>query len=225
MNDGATDFLPCPMIQVFALGAFETNCMIVTDATPQPGKPCLIVDCGYEPDLLLDTVHSQGLVPQRVILTHAHADHIAGLLELHRRLGPVPIFVHHREEQWLSDPMLNLSAALGLSITAPLPSGLLAHGDKVPIGQVTFEIRETPGHSPGGISLIHAPSNTAIVGDSLFNGSVGRTDFPGSSFETLAHSIRTQLYTLDQRTRVYPGHGPSTTIGHEMKTNPFVPAQ
>ncbi len=225
MNNAPADPSLTPHIQVFSLGGFQTNCMIVTQGEPEPGKPCLIVDCGYEPEELIEAVESQGLKPEKIVLTHAHADHIAGLLELHRRLSPIPIFMHRSEESWLNDPMLNLSAALGLSITAPSPSGFLQQDDTVDIEQITFEIRETPGHSPGSISLIHAPSNTAIVGDSLFNGSIGRTDFPGSSFETLADSIRKQLYTLDPSTRVYPGHGPSTTIGHEMKTNPFVPAE
>lgn len=211
-----------PVIKVFALGMYQTNCMVVTDGPPEPGKHCLIVDCGYEPDDLLSYVEQQQLKPERVVLTHAHADHIAGLSELHSRLGPVPIAMNRSEEDWLSDPMLNLSAALGLNITAPGASEFLSEGDTIGIGGVDFEIRETPGHSPGGVSLIHQDSKTAIVGDSLFNGSIGRTDFPGSSFEQLAASIRGKLYTLDPETRVYPGHGPTTTIGREMMANPFV---
>jgi glyoxylase-like metal-dependent hydrolase (beta-lactamase superfamily II) len=133
--------------------------------------------------------------------------------------------MHRVEEAWLNDPMLNLSAALGLSVTAPSPSEYLEEGDTVTIGEVVFSIRETPGHSPGSISLVHESSKNAIVGDALFNGSIGRTDFPGSSFETLAESIRTKLYTLDPDTVVFPGHGPTTTIGREMRSNPFVPAK
>jgi hydroxyacylglutathione hydrolase len=214
-----------PHVQVFPLGGFQTNCMIITDGEPTAGKDCLIVDCGYEPQPLLDAIEDQQLTPKQVVLTHAHADHIAGLLELHTRVGPVPIWMHRAEESWLNDPMLNLSAALGLNVTAPTPVGFLGQDDEVRVGSVVFEIRETPGHSPGGISLIHAESNTAIVGDSLFNGSIGRTDFPGSSFEVLADSIRTMLYSLDPDTSVYPGHGPTTTIGREMHMNPFVPAK
>lgn len=225
MSDTLQETSGDPVIQVFALGGFQTNCMVVTDGEPEPGKHCLIVDCGYEPDELLSFVEERELKAERVVLTHAHADHIAGLHELHTRLGPVPISMHRAEEQWMNDPMLNLSAALGLNVTAPLPNEFLSEGDTVGIGKVVFEIRETPGHSPGGISLIHAPSKNALVGDSLFNGSIGRTDFPGSSFETLAESIRTKLYSLDPDTVVYPGHGPATTIGREMQTNPFVPAE
>jgi len=225
MSNTHTETPGTPVIQVFALGGFQTNCMVVTDGEPTPGKHCLIVDCGYEPDELLSFVEEQELQAERVVLTHAHADHIAGLHELHSRLGPVPISMHRAEEDWMNDPMLNLSAALGLNVTAPMPNEFLTEGDTVGIGTVIFEIKETPGHSPGGISLIHTGSKNAIVGDSLFNGSIGRTDFPGSSFETLADSIRTKLYSLDPDTRVYPGHGPTTTVGHEMVTNPFVPAK
>lgn len=214
-----------PSIQVFALGGFQTNCMVVTDGPASRGNGCLIVDCGYEPDELIEFIERECLIPERLVLTHAHADHIAGVHELFSRVGPMPISMHRVEEAWLNDPMLNLSAALGLSVTAPSPSEYLEEGDTVAIGGVVFSIRETPGHSPGGISLVHESSKNAIVGDALFNGSIGRTDFPGSSFETLAESIRTKLYTLDPDTVVYPGHGPTTTIGREMRSNPFVPAK
>jgi hydroxyacylglutathione hydrolase len=225
MSDTQQETLGNPVIQVFALGGFQTNCMVVTDGEPSAGKPCLIVDCGYEPEELITFIEEHKLKAERVLLTHAHADHIAGLHELQSRLGPVHISMHQAEETWMNDPMLNLSAALGLNVTAPTPSAFLSEGDQVAIGSVVFEVRETPGHSPGGISFIHAASGIALVGDSLFNGSIGRTDFPGSSFETLASSIRGKLYTLDPQTRVYPGHGPTTTIGHEMVANPFVPAE
>lgn len=184
----------------------------------------MIVDCGYDPSPLLDAVAAQGLIPEKIVLTHAHADHIAGLNELYARLGSIPIWMHKFEEQWMSDPMLNLSAALGLSVTAPTPQGFLDEGDTVSLGSMTFEIRHTPGHSPGGITLVHAPSKTALVGDTLFAGSIGRSDFPGSSFETLSKSIKEKLYTLDPETVCYPGHGPATTIGREMNHNPFVKA-
>lgn len=211
-----------PHLQIFPLGDFQTNCLIVTQGQPLPGKPCLIVDCGYEPAPLIDAVESQQLKPALIVLTHAHADHIAGLTELHSRLGPVPIVMHQAEENWLNDPMLNLSAALGRNVTAPAPERFIGEGDTVALEDLIFDIHHTPGHSPGSITLHHGPSKTAIVGDTLFMGSIGRTDFPGSSFETLADSIRTRLYTLDPETACHPGHGPSTTVGREMQTNPYV---
>ncbi|MEX0876140.1 MAG: MBL fold metallo-hydrolase [Phycisphaerales bacterium] len=224
MTTSPTESVASPHLQIFALGDFQTNCMIVTRGQPRSGQPCMVVDCGYEPQPLLDAIEEQGLKPQRVVLTHAHADHIAGLNDLYARFGEVPIWIHKSEEQWLQEPMLNLSAALGLSITAPTPAGFLADGDSVEFESIEFSVLHTPGHSPGGITLVHAPSKTALVGDTLFAGSIGRTDFPGSSFKTLAASIKNKLYTLDPETVCYPGHGPATTIGREIKSNPFVKA-
>lgn len=211
-----------PTIQVFALGDFQTNCMILTAGEPEQGKPCWIIDCGYQPEPMLDAIKEQGLVPVKIVLTHAHADHIAGLLDARSRFPDTPIVMHQSEESWLSDPMLNLSAAIGLAVTAPSPESFIDEGDTISLGDLEFRVVHTPGHSPGGISLIHEPSKVAFVGDTLFAGSIGRTDFPGSSFETLADSIKTKLYVLDPETVCYPGHGPVTTIGREMNSNPFV---
>ncbi len=211
-----------PCIQVFALGDFQTNCMILTQGEPEKGKSCWIIDCGYQPGPMLDAIEEQGLVPEKIILTHAHADHIAGLIEARSRFADVPILMHRAEESWMNDPMLNLSAAIGLSVTAPAPASFLDEGDTVSLGDLVFRVAHTPGHSPGSISLIHEPSKVALVGDTLFAGSIGRTDFPGSSFETLEASIKEKLYVLDPETVCFPGHGPATSIGREMSTNPFV---
>lgn len=211
-----------PCIQVFALGDFQTNCMILTQGEPETGKSCWIIDCGYQPEPMLDAIEEQGLVPEKIILTHAHADHIAGLIEARTRFPDVPIYMHQAEETWMNDPVLNLSAALGLNITAPNPESFLSEGDTVSLGELEFRIVHTPGHSPGSISLIHEPAKLAFVGDTLFAGSIGRTDFPGSSFETLEESIKTKLYVLDPETVCFPGHGPATTVGQEMNSNPFV---
>lgn len=211
-----------PHIQVFALGDFQTNCMILTQGKPEKGKECWIIDCGYEPEPMLDAIESQGLVPIKIILTHAHADHIAGLTQARSQFPDTPILMHKAEEDWLNEPMLNLSAAIGLAITAPSAESFLDDGDTVSLGTLEFEVLHTPGHSPGGITLVCRASKVAFVGDTLFAGSVGRTDFPGSSMDTLAKSIRTKLYTLDPETLCYPGHGPKTTIGSEKSSNPFV---
>jgi hydroxyacylglutathione hydrolase len=222
MNDSPPNLDSQPRVQVFALGDFQTNCMILTQGKPERGKSCWIIDCGYQPEPMLDAIEEQGLVPEKIVLTHAHADHIAGLIEARSRFPDVPILMHRAEESWMNDPMLNLSAALGLAVTAPAPASFLDDGDTISLGEFAFRVAHTPGHSPGGISLIHAPSKLAFVGDTLFAGSIGRTDFPGSSFETLAESILNKLYVLDPETVCYPGHGPKTTIGREMNSNPFV---
>lgn len=224
MTTSPSQSVASPRLQVFPLGDFQTNCYILTQREPKKGEPCLVVDCGYEPAPLLDAVGEQGLIPEKIVLTHAHADHIAGLNELYARLGSVPIWMHRQEEDWLGDPMLNLSAALGLSVTAPAPAGFLGEGDTVTLGSLELRVLHTPGHSPGGITLVHEASKTALVGDTLFAGSIGRSDFPGSDLNTLSRSIRDKLYTLDPETVCHPGHGPSTTIGREMRHNPFVKA-
>jgi len=213
---------PKPCIQVFPLGDFQTNCMILTQGEPEPGKACWIIDCGYQPEPMLDAIEEQGLIPEKIILTHAHADHIAGLIEARSRFADVPILMHKLEESWMNDPVLNLSAALGLSITAPTPAEFIDEGDTLSLGDLEFRVVHTPGHSPGSISLIHEPAKLAFVGDTLFAGSIGRTDFPGSSFETLEESIKTKLYVLDPETVCFPGHGPATTIAQETASNPFV---
>lgn len=196
-----------------------TNCYVVRPS--RESEACWIADCGYEPGEMLDFVVSEALKPQAIVLTHAHADHIAGLFEARSRLGNVPIWIHGAEESWLNDPVANLSALAGRAVTGPVPDRLLAHGEELDLCGQTWRVAHTPGHSPGGISLIHEPSHQAIVGDALFAGSVGRTDFPGSSHDALIASIRRELYALPDDTRVYPGHGPGTTIGDEKRRNPY----
>jgi hydroxyacylglutathione hydrolase len=215
-----------PAISAFTLGPYATNCYIVAASAPDGGEvsdqPCWIIDASFLPEPIVNTIRDKHLRPEAIILTHAHVDHIAGVAELRRAFPGIPVWMHSAEREWLSDPVLNLSAMWGLSITAPGPDRLLSHAEVLTLAGMPWRVLHTPGHSPGSISLVHDFSHTAIVGDALFNGSIGRTDFPGSSFDQLAASIRTHLYTLASETRVLPGHGPITTIGAERLSNPFV---
>jgi len=204
------------------LGPFATNCYIVR-VEGSPG--CWIVDAGYEPAELIDRVRDLGLTPRAVILTHAHPDHIAGVREVLAAFPGTPIMVHRAERDWLIDPDLNLSTVIGSPVTAPKADRLLDGGEELELDGTHWRVLHTPGHSPGGITLYNASENAALVGDTLFNRSVGRTDFPGSDPPTLVRSIRETLYALPPRTRVLPGHGTETTIGEEMASNPFVPAR
>lgn len=208
-------------IRTFTLGPFETNCYVVT--APDE-RTCWIVDAGFEPRELIEFVRASALAPAAVVLTHAHVDHIAGVKEVRGAFPDVPVWVHENEREWLSSPLLNLSEMMGLAVTAPGPDRILRGGETLGLGGSRWSVLNTPGHSPGGITLHNEAEGVALVGDSLFAGSVGRMDFPGGDEATLVDSIRRVLYRLPDETKVYPGHGPPTTIGREKRTNPFVRA-
>jgi len=210
------------IIETFTLGPWETNCYLIHD----PGRrTCWIADASFEPRPLIDRIRTLGLTPQTLVLTHAHLDHIAGVAEILDAFPGTPVWIHEAEQRWLAEPALNLSAAIGMPVTAPGPDRILRHGEILDLGGEPWEVRHTPGHSPGGIALIHAGSRRAITGDTLFAGSIGRHDFPNADFTTLERSIQRQLYTLPDDTTIYPGHGPTSSIGREKRTNPFVRAE
>ena len=212
-------------IQGFALGGYQTNCYVVTGEGADGTPTCWIADCGFDPEPLLDFVDGLGVPPEVIVLTHAHVDHIAGLREARRRYPSTPIWIHENEEDWLTDATKNLSAMSPVHVTAPPADRLLRDGETLTLGGEPWRVLHTPGHSPGSISLVHDESATCLCGDAIFNGSIGRTDFPGCSFETLADSIRGKLYALPDETVLLPGHGPATRVGDEKRHNPFVPAE
>jgi hydroxyacylglutathione hydrolase len=208
------------------LGFTQTNAYAVwlePDRSTQ--STAWIIDPGMDPGPLLGTIRQHQLVPELIVLTHAHADHIAGLDVVASAFPAAKLCMHAAEADWLTDPELNLSIFLGKPIALRTrPARLLAHGDTLALGDRTFTVLHTPGHSPGSISL-HSPADAlAIVGDTLFAGSIGRTDFPHSDHQQLLNSIEQHLYTLPDATTLYPGHGPATTVQKERRTNPFVRA-
>ncbi|MEM6460208.1 MAG: MBL fold metallo-hydrolase [Planctomycetota bacterium] len=205
-------------ITAFALGPFQTNCYVVTSADDR----AWLVDVGSDPGPMLDHVEAQNLTVEKIILTHAHADHIAGLGEAVERYPDALVLIHEDETDFLTDTTLNLSAGFGFPVVAPEAGGTLRHGDRLTLADHSFEIRHTPGHSPGGITLYQADQGVALVGDTLFAGSIGRFDFPTSDGPALLRSIHKQLLTLPDDTEVHPGHGPATTIGDERATNPYL---
>lgn len=206
-------------IQMHCLGPWMTNCYIVH----QVGRDaCWIIDASFEPETLIASVQQQKLVPEKIILTHAHIDHIAGLELLHKTWPAVPILIHAMERDFLADTSLNLSLHAGMPIVAPEATDTLAQGQKLTLDDLTFEVRHTPGHSPGGIALVEHHEKVAIVGDTLFEDSIGRYDFPTSSPTDLFNSIKTQLMTLPDDMRIFPGHGRSSTIGRERRHNPYL---
>ncbi|MBY0307151.1 MAG: MBL fold metallo-hydrolase [Phycisphaerales bacterium] len=221
---------PALRVKGYTLGPYATNCYLLwIDGAVE----AWIVDASFGPGRIIGDVRAMGLVVSRLVLTHAHVDHIAGVEEVLRALRPSgsnspELMVHRDEAAWLADPTLNLSAIGGGMVTTRTADAVLADGDRLTLGpagrSAEFRVLHTPGHSPGGVSLYCPSRGIVLAGDALFAGSIGRTDFPGGDLPTLERSIRAKLYTLPPETAVLPGHGPQTTIGHEMASNPYVPA-
>lgn len=214
---------PNPHIQPFTLGDFMTNCFVVT--VPEAGedaKACWIVDCGFDPEPMFRYIDEEGLKPAALLLTHAHADHIAGVDKALARYGNLPMYLHEAERGFCSDPMLNLSGMMGMHVTCREPDHWLADGQTLDFNGTTWRVVHTPGHSPGCVLFIHDDSNQALVGDTLFAGSIGRIDFPTSDPAAMRHSIHEIMMKLPDEMTIYPGHMTPTTIGAERRSNPFV---
>lgn len=214
-------------IEMFTLGPWATNCYLVHTGGGGGGEGAgegWIVDASFEPGPITRRAKELGLTISRIILTHAHVDHIAGLTELRTAFPDAIVMLHEDERDWLENPMLNLSEAAGVPVTSSAPDEVLIGGESLTLGGHRFSVLHTPGHSPGGITLHCASAGVALVGDTLFAGSIGRHDFPTSDADALFDSIRRVLYSLPDDTTALPGHGPSTTIGREKRTNPFVRA-
>ncbi|MFG0274803.1 MAG: MBL fold metallo-hydrolase [Phycisphaerales bacterium] len=212
-------------IERFSLGPFETNCYLLRVADGAGSVPeGWIIDAGMDPDALIDRARASGARISKVVLTHAHADHIAGLGAVKAAFHGAEVLLHRAEKAWPGDPTLNLSAAFDAPFRAPEADRLLEGGETLELGSTRWRVIHTPGHSPGGVTLYCEAAGVAFVGDTLFAGSIGRFDFPTSNEQDLFHSIRDTLYSLPDDTRVLPGHMGETTIEREKKTNPFVRA-
>lgn len=207
------------------LGVFETNGYVVatrSDRNAALDPACWIIDPGQDPAELITYVHRNGLQPQAILLTHAHADHIAGLEEVRAAFPEAPVLGHPAEEAFYGDPQLNLSQFAGLPFAVRPPTGRLEHGQELHLNGTTWRVLHTPGHSPGGVTLVCDAAGIAIVGDTLFAGSIGRVDFPTSDPAAMHRSLHQVLMKLPDAMTVHPGHGPATTIGRERQTNPFL---
>ncbi|MFL5328334.1 MAG: MBL fold metallo-hydrolase [Gemmataceae bacterium] len=190
----------------------------------RPGNSqAIVIDPGFEPDKILQELKSNNLTAVMLLNTHGHVDHIAGNAAMKEAFPGAPIVIGQSDAVMLSDPMANLSGAWGFNITSPPPDVLLPDDSAVEIAGFMLEAMEIPGHSPGHVVyVLREPDRVHVLGgDVLFNGSIGRTDFPGGSMEQLVSGIRRRLWPLPPDTIVYPGHGPTTTIGEEKRANPF----
>jgi glyoxylase-like metal-dependent hydrolase (beta-lactamase superfamily II) len=187
-------------------------------------REAVVVDPGLEPELILDFLSERELTLAAILNTHGHADHIGGNRAMKDRFPAAPIIIGTNEQHLLVDANANLSAPFGMPITSPPADRTVNEGDVVELAGMRFEVLDVPGHSPGHVVfLLRGDPCILLGGDVLFRGSIGRYDFPGSNGQLLFNGIRQKLYGLPPDTVVYPGHGPTTTISHEKRTNPFVP--
>ncbi len=211
------------MIEVvkFVFNPFQENTYLLYDETSE----CIIVDPGCsgheEQELLRNYIIAHGLIPVKVILTHAHVDHICGAKFLSDEYGLVPEC--HKEDLGLLEQAQFHGKVLGFTIeTPPTPTRFLEEGKELRFGNSSLQIMHVPGHSKGSVALHSNENSFVLTGDVLFSGSIGRTDLPGGSYEVLMNSIREKLLPMGDEVVVYAGHGPDTSILEEKKSNPFI---
>lgn len=205
--------------RILPVTPFQQNCSLIWCETTRLGA---LVDPGGEPERLLELARREGVSLERLLLTHGHLDHVGAAAELARRLG-IPIEGPQAEDAFLLDSLPQQCQSYGFPPSAPFhPQRWLNHGDAVRVGQVRLEVLHCPGHTPGHVVFHQPQSRLAFVGDVLFRGSIGRTDFPRGDYDSLIHSIRHTLFPLGDDVRFVPGHGPMSSFGQERRDNPFV---
>jgi glyoxylase-like metal-dependent hydrolase (beta-lactamase superfamily II) len=218
MSAAATDSLPIRAM-IAPVTPLQQNCTIVWCMAT---KKAAIIDPGGEVDRLLGAVNAQGLEVEKIWVTHGHMDHAGGTAELKDRTG-APIEGPHPDDQFWIDRIAESGQRYGMPrARAFTPDRWLGDGDVVTLGETAFEVRHTPGHTPGHIIFFNRAARFAQVGDVLFQGSIGRTDFPRGDYQTLIDSITGKLWPLGDDVAFVPGHGPMSTFGQERRSNPFV---
>jgi glyoxylase-like metal-dependent hydrolase (beta-lactamase superfamily II) len=205
-------------VAIIPVTPFQQNCTILICETT--GKAA-VVDPGGDVPLIRRAIEQTGAQVEKIFLTHGHADHAGGAAELREILG-VPIEGPHIGDKFLLDSLEAASARFGFACRDVAPDRWLEEGDKTVFGEASFDVRFCPGHTPGSVVFINEPMQFCLVGDVLFEGSVGRTDLPGGDHATLMKSIKTKLLTLDDAMTFISGHGPLSTIGAERLHNPFL---
>ena len=206
------------ILETFPVGPLQCNCTILGD---EESREAIIVDPGDEIGRIHRRLTDLGLTLKQILSTHAHIDHVGGALKL-KTLTGAPIYFNEGDLPLLQ--MMSVQAAwLGIETpeTAPPDEGLV-DGKQVGLESYPAQVIHTPGHTQGSVCLHFAPMKMVLAGDTLFAGSIGRTDLPGGDFEQIIDSIQSRLLSLPDETRVIPGHGPATTIGNERRVNPFL---
>jgi glyoxylase-like metal-dependent hydrolase (beta-lactamase superfamily II) len=206
-------------IAVIPVTPFQQNCSVLWDRASGKGA---VIDPGGDLDAVLGVAAEHRVTLEKILLTHAHIDHAGATAALKRRLG-LPVEGPHEGDRFWIDQLAEQGRQFGIaSEGAFVPDRWLVDRDVVTVGGLTLEVRHCPGHTPGHVTFFHAPSRFAIVGDVLFRGSIGRTDFPGGDHATLIRSIRDNLFPLGDDVRFLPGHGAVSSFGDERRHNPFV---
>jgi len=203
------------IVEKLVVGPLACNCYIVADEKTKEG---VIIDPGDEAEKILGRVKSLGLDIKLIVLSHGHVDHTAALNEVKEAIG-AEVAVHADDRATLKDDFLSLFTGIKQPVIAP-PQRLLKDGDEIRAGGLSFKVLHTPGHTPGGICLYG--EGVLFSGDTLFSYGIGRADLPGGDAGRLLDSIKCRLLSLPDKTMVYPGHGPDTTIGTERRGNPFL---
>lgn len=210
---------PALQVAVVPVTPFQQNASIVWCTATNKAA---IVDPGGDIDRLQAAIAELKVVPEKIILTHGHIDHAGGAAALSALLH-LPIEGPHMADKFLLDGLAEQGARFGITDARPVaPGRWLEEGDSVSVGDVVFEVLHVPGHSPGSVAFVHKPSRFALVGDTLFQGSVGRTDFPYGDTDLLLTGIKAKLFPLGDDMVCLPGHGSATTVGDERRGNPFL---
>ncbi len=211
--------LPPMKFTIISVTPFQQNCSLLWC---EETRQAAIVDPGGDIELILQTVERERVTPQKILLTHGHIDHAGGTAEIASRLG-LPVEGPQREDRFLIDQLPQQSRMFGFpQLAAFTPDRWLEDGDRVNFGQVELQVLHCPGHTPGHVVFFNASDRLAIVGDVLFDGSIGRTDLPRGDFDTLIRSITGKLWPLGEEVTFIPGHGSLSTFGDQRRYNPFV---
>lgn len=206
-------------IQVIPVTPFQQNAALLWD---DASREAVLTDVGGESERLLSAVSQNQLKLQAIWLTHGHLDHASGVADLTEQQS-VPVLGPHQSDDYWLQALPEITANYGFPVSKPLtPTRWLEDGDELSVGEHKFIVYHIPGHTPGHVVFYSQANNLLIAGDILFRESIGRTDFPGGNHADLIHGIQSKLLTLPDSTRVLPGHGPMTTIGHEKLHNPYL---